>query len=116
MKICFLAPASNYHTKKWCKWFTEHGHQVHVVSFINAPIDNTTAHYVNTGADVDSRDSQKLEYLLRAREVKKIVDEIKPDVINAHYATSYGTVAALSGLRNYILSVWGIADCQGSCQ
>lgn len=108
MKICFLAPASNYHTKKWCKWFTEHGHQVHVVSFIDVPIDNVTVHYVNTGADAEAGDSQKLKYLLKAREVKKIVDEIKPDVVNAHYATSYGTVAALSGLKNYVLSVWGM--------
>ena len=63
MKICFLAPANNYHTKKWCKWFSEHDHEVHVVSFIDAEIKNATVHYVNTGATAESGDSQKIKYL-----------------------------------------------------
>ncbi|WP_296117112.1 glycosyltransferase [uncultured Eubacterium sp.] len=108
MRICFLAPASNYHTKKWCKWFTEHGHEVHVVSFINDEINNVDVHFIDTGASADSSDSQKLKYLLKARTVKKVVDEINPDIVNVHYATSYGTVAALSGIKNYVLSVWGM--------
>ena len=107
MKICFLAPANNYHTQKWCKWFTEHGHDVHVVSFIDAAIDNVVVHFVDSGADPESGDSQKIKYLFKARTVKKIVEDIAPDIVNVHYATSYGTVAALSGLKSYVLSVWG---------
>lgn len=107
MKICFLAPASNYHTKKWCKWFTEHGHEVHVVSFVDDKIENTVVHFINSGASVEDGDSQKLKYLFKARYVKKIVDKIRPDIVNVHYASSYGAVAALSGLRGYVLSLWG---------
>lgn len=99
MKICFLAPANNYHTKKWSKWFSNHGHEVHVISFIDDSIDNVKVHYIDTGVSTDSSDSKKIKYLLKARQVKKIVDTICPDVVNAHYATSYGTVAALSGLK-----------------
>lgn len=108
MRICFLAPASNYHTKKWCKWFCEHGHEVHVITFINDKIDNVSVHFVDTGASADSGDSEKIKYLFKAKRVKKIVEQIKPDVLNVHYATSYGTVAALSGLKGYTLSVWGM--------
>ena len=107
MRICFLAPANNYHTKKWCKWFSENGNEVHVVSFIDAEIENVCVHFVETGVLAENGDSQKIKYLLKAREVKKIVNEINPDIVNVHYATSYGTVAALSGLKGYILSVWG---------
>lgn len=107
MRICFLAPASNYHIKKWCKWFTEQGHEIHVVSFIDSAIPNVTVHYINTGVDAEASDMSKLRYLTKSREVKKTVDVINPDVINVHYATSYGTVAALSGIKKYVLSVWG---------
>lgn len=107
MRICFLAPANSYHTKKWCKWFTESGNEVHVVSFIDSEIENVSVHFVETGASAESGDSQKIKYLLKAKEVKRIVNEIMPDIVNAHYATSYGTVAALSGLKGYVLSVWG---------
>ena len=107
MRICFLAPANNYHTKKWCKWFTEQGYEVHVVSFIDSAIPNVVVHYINTGADAEGSDTSKLKYLIKAKAVRKIVDLINPDVVNVHYATSYGTVAALSGIKKYVLSVWG---------
>lgn len=107
MKICFIAPANNYHTQKWCHWFRNRGHQVDAISFTEGEIEGCTVHYINSGAGVRGSDAQKLKYLFQARKVHEIVNEIKPDVINAHYATSYGTVAALAGLPPYYLSVWG---------
>lgn len=107
MKICFVAPADNYHTKKWCKWFITQGHTVHVISFVHGDIDGAIVHYVETGAKTDSNDSKKLSYLFKAKKVKKIIDEINPDIVNAHYVSSYGAVVALSGVKNYIVSMWG---------
>lgn len=107
MKICFLAPANSAHTKKWCNYFTGKNHEVHVVSFIKADIEGAAVHYVSTGARADGGDLGKLKYLSRAGKVREIVSEIAPDIINVHYATSYGTAAALAGLRDYVLSVWG---------
>lgn len=107
MKICFIAPANNYHTKKWCNWFKKQGHQIDVISFVEGDIDDCIIHYIDSGVDVRSGDIQKLRYLLQARKVHQIVKDIKPDVINAHYATSYGMVAALAHLPSYYLSVWG---------
>ena len=107
MKICFLAPANSAHTKKWCGYFVSQGHEVHVVSFYDEKIDGVQLHYINTGANANGGDGQKLKYLLKAGAVRKVVKKIAPDVVNVHYATSYGTVAALSGLKNYILSIWG---------
>lgn len=107
MKICFIAPADNYHTIKWCNWFCSHGHEIHVVSFTDSSIDGVMVHSINSSVDVHGSDFGKLKYLKYARKVRQIVEQIKPDVINVHYATSYGTVVALSGLKNYVLSVWG---------
>ena len=107
MKICFIAPADNYHTVKWCNWFHGCGHDIHIVSFTGSAIDGVTVHSLNTGIDVHGSDFSKLKYLKYAGKVKQIVGQINPDVINVHYATSYGTVVALSGLKGYALSVWG---------
>lgn len=107
MKICFLAPSDSAHTKKWCRYFVSRGHEVHVISFCDEEIEGVYLHYVSTGADINGGDAQKLKYILKARTVRRIVKSIRPDVINAHYATSYGVVAALAGLKNYVLSVWG---------
>lgn len=107
MKICFLAPASSAHIRKWCRFFVSRGHEVHVVSFVNGEIDGVQGHLVQVGTEADAGDLDKLKYLLHAKEVKRIIRGIQPDIVNVHYATSYGTVAALAGLGRYVLSVWG---------
>lgn len=108
MRICFIAPANNYHTKKWCNWFIKNGDEVHVISFIKDTIDGATVHYINTGATATSSDRQKIRYLFHGREIRKIIKEIQPDIINAHYASSYGAATALAGINNFFLSVWGL--------
>lgn len=107
MIICFVAPADNYHTIKWCKYFLSKNYIVHVISFTNNAIENVNVHYIDTGANTNSSDFAKLKYLFKFRLVKSIIDTIRPDIISVHYASSYGVVAALSGIKNYTLSVWG---------
>lgn len=107
MRICFVGPANSAHIVKWCTWFSKHGHEVHVISFTQGDIRNITVHVINVGVNAESNDLAKLKYLFSGKKIKKIIDEIKPDVVNAHYATSYGTALALSGVKNYVLSVWG---------
>ena len=107
MKICFIGPANSAHIIKWCDWFTNHGYEVHVVSFANALINNTAVHYIGNQVNEHGGDFQKIRYLFGARKIKQIVEQINPDIISVHFASSYGTVAALSGLKKYVLSVWG---------
>lgn len=107
MKICFLALAGNYHTIKWCDYFNNKGWEVHVISFVNAEMSGVTLHYITSGTSTEKSDVSKLKYLLCASKVKNEIEKIQPDIISVHYASSYGTVAALAGLKNYFLSVWG---------
>ena len=107
MRICFVAPASNYHTIKWAKWFSKKGHEVHVISFIDAEIPGATVHFIDPGVSASDSDMKKLKYLLCFREIRRAIRKIRPDIVNAHYATSYGAVTALSGIKGYVLSVWG---------
>lgn len=107
MKICFVGPASSGHIKKWAVWFSQHGHEVHVVSFDDGEIEGCTVHHISNSINTRGKDGQKIKYLFQAKKVYKIVNEINPNVINAHYATSYGSVCALAGLKNYYVSVWG---------
>ena len=107
MKICFLAPANNYHTQKWCKYFVGQGHEVSVLSLTDGNITGAKVYWLNANTRATQSDFHKLKYLFQFSRVKKTIEEIKPDIINVHYASSYGTLAAISGLNNYIVSVWG---------
>lgn len=107
MRICFVGPSNSSHIIKWCNWFSKRGHEVHVISFTNDKIESATVHSINIGVNPNGSDVSKLKYLFTGKQIKTIINEIKPDIINAHYATSYGIAMALSGVKRYILSVWG---------
>lgn len=107
MRICFVGPSNSAHIIKWCIWFSKRGHEVHVISFTNDKIESAIVHSIDIRVNPNGSDVSKLKYLLTGKQIKTIVNEIKPDIINAHYATSYGIAMALSGVKRYILSVWG---------
>ena len=107
MIICFVGPANSSHIVKWCTWFTNRKHEVHVISFTEGKIPNTKVYVIDTGVSAGNSDFAKIGYLFSAKRIRKIIDEIKPDIVNAHYATSYGMALALSGVKDYVLSVWG---------
>jgi hypothetical protein len=92
---------------KWCNWFCNRGHEVHVISFTQGEIQSVIVHHVDVSVDADSSDIKKLKYLISGRKIRHFVDLIKPDIVSVHYASSYGVAVALSGLKGYILSVWG---------
>lgn len=109
MNIVFLAPANNYHTKKWCSWFYEHGHKVTVISLVppDEEIVGVDIIFLNPGCDSQNSDLRKLKYLTQIFKVRSIIETINPDIVNAHYASSYGALAAFAGISGFILSIWG---------
>jgi len=40
-------------------------------------------------------------------QVRKLIREINPDILHAHYAKLNGTLAALSGFHPFVLTAWG---------
>lgn len=114
MKVLFLADVNSSHTRKWILGLASRGVEVSIFS-MSAPredwytrVDVECAYF---GADPSLQDKQsafaKLSYLKAVAAVKRFVKEIKPDILHAHYATSYGMLGALSGKRPYLISVWG---------
>lgn len=103
MKVTFLAPLSSIHTIRWVNVFAEHGHDVHIISCHRLGKDaihpSVKVHMLPFKAP--------LGYYLNVFAIKSILREIQPDVLNAHYASGYGTLARLSGYHPLVLSVWG---------
>lgn len=113
MRICYLSHANNYHTIKWCRWFSQKGHKILVLSLEECTneemlsLDGVEIKWLKNSARRDSSSFKKLSYLLTVRQARKAVDQFKPDIVHAHYASSYGLVAALALHNDYYLSVWG---------
>ena len=103
MKIVFLAPLSVIHTIRWANVFAEHGHEVHVISMHDLSVDqlhqDVRPHMLPFKAPFG--------YYLNVFVIKSILQRIKPDMMNVHYASGYGTLARLSCYHPLALSVWG---------
>ena len=98
MKICFLAGANSIHSYKWIKYFADRGHEIHWISFnpyTQSRIENISFYYLEGNL------------LKKYLAVKKVIEEIKPDVLHAHYAGVNGFFGALTNFHPFILTAWG---------
>ncbi|TAA72855.1 glycosyltransferase [Planococcus salinarum] len=105
MKILFLANAASIHTVRWVNSLVDRNHEVHLVfNKGNEP----TCNKINSKVIIHKlKYSGTKGYFVNTLELKKYFKKIKPDVVNAHYASGYGVLARLSKLSPLILSVWG---------
>lgn len=105
MKICLFANGESIHTVRWCNYFNELGHEVHLISFHIVEIPNIHVHTVD-GGKINVRGGN-WRVLLKYRKVKKILKKISPDIFHALYATSYGVTGALCGFHPYVITALG---------
>ena len=102
MKIALIAAANSIHTVRWANGLSAAGHEVHIISqqpVVDRLDDEVQVHLFPSRGVVG--------YFSMAPAVRKLLDCIKPDIVNAHYASGYGTTARLVNYRPYVLSVWG---------
>ena len=111
LKILLLADASNVHTQKWATFFRNEKYEVHIISLLPAEIDDVKIHLLKSTAYAKRKNNMqynKVAVLFDVMpQIKKLFKKIKPDILHAHFASSYGLFAALSNYRPYFLSVWG---------
>lgn len=102
MRVALLASADNVHTVRWANALSQAGLAVHLISqhgFSSALDPKVERHQLgNRGA---------AGYISNVPALRAILRSVRPDLLNAHYASGYGTMARLSGFRPCVLSVWG---------
>jgi len=102
MKICYLANAASIHTKRWAEHFASIGNQVFVVSFDPGQIPNVPVIHIPSVFP-----QRHINVLMKLPKTRKIIHKINPDIVHAHYVTSYGIAGATAGMRPLVLSAWG---------
>lgn len=107
-----LSDANSIHTKRWVKSLSIRGIEIVLFSLSPNKSDwyNELPNVKIKSASHDSESSlwSKICYLKVIPRIKKIIKEEIPDIIHAHYASSYGLLGALVKTNiPYIVSVWG---------
>lgn len=114
-RILFLADINSIHTQRWVKNLERNGASIGIYS-LSAKSSNWIDDYNNieyrcagfTNETVRSNsDYNKFGYFSAAKEVRRFLKEFNPDIVHAHYASSYGMLAMRMRFNNTIISLWG---------
>jgi len=105
LRIVFLGAANDVHTVRWVNELVEKGIEVNLIYCR----DHSPQKDI-----VDSRVKQfplkystPMGYYFNSYELKKLLKTIKPSIINAHYASGYGSLLRLGNFQPSVLSVLG---------
>ena len=108
-KLLIFGPANSPHLLNWALPLKEMYNDIYEVKIL-------TFHLPALGMDYKGIDVQyikpmtgtKLDYFFQLGEVQKLIKAYAPDVIHAHYASSYGFISTtISYQCKKILTVWG---------
>lgn len=102
MRVVLLAGGASIHTIRWADALSDAGLRVHLLTrhpLLEPVRDAVEVEHISAPGMIG--------YALMAPRVRRLVRRIAPDLVNAHYASGYGTTARLAKLHPLLLSVWG---------
>src|SRR5690606_21009633 len=112
MKIMLLGDGNSLHIIKWTKGLTTKGIEVGLWSItkpdpgIYDDVKGLKLFYSNISQERLGLWA-KIKYLTLLHHLRKSIKAFGPDIVHAHFASSYGLLGALVGFRPFIISVWG---------
>jgi len=109
MKICCVECGDSIHTQRWVNYFAKKGDEVHLICWEVLPgyDDSIHIHLLTKLAPRIWRISQYLSFLLWLFQVRWLIRKIRPDIVEGHFVTVYGFLAACSGFHPLIIVAWG---------
>jgi len=116
MKVMILADPASAHTIKWVSSLSKKGVDIFLFGLTDYNPQNyyslRNVRIYSEGLDKSlftKKDGafSKIAYLKQIKKLKLFIKENNPDIVHAHYATSYGLLGVLSGFHPLVISVWG---------
>lgn len=109
MRLCYIADPRNIHTQRWIDYFVQRGHDIHLIT--NEPYaaqKGVKIHYILPHMLHKMQRGRGWTGLLLAKwVVTRQIQQIRPDILHAHFLRPYGWFAALSGFHPFVLTLWG---------
>jgi len=104
LNLLLIADGRSIHTQRWAEYFAERGHKVHLITYdpMNRTLPGVTEHVLSSHWN-----NLYLAFIPRHIAIKKLVRQIRPDLIHAHFIAKYGF--HLPGLMRCptVVSAWG---------
>lgn len=114
MRILILADMSAAHTFKWTDALAKQGYTIGIFDFfirdISEYLENRNiTFFCPKLPKIFNKDGSiiKIVYIFTLPYLFFVIIKFKPDILHAHYISSYGVLGALSGFKPFFVSVWG---------
>lgn len=113
MKVLMLSDLNSIHTIKWVTSLAGNGVEILLFGFGKLEVDDYNSY---SNVDICAFNLQikrgykilsKFSYLKALPKIKKLIRDFAPDLVHAHYASSYGLLASLAKSTPLVVSVWG---------
>lgn len=102
MRLAFLSIGRHIHTERWIRWFSDQGHECHLLTVQPGDVPGVTVHDIRRGFG-----PKPLRYAFSLAEVRACLKRLQPDLLNTHFLTGYGYWGHYSGFHPNVLTVWG---------
>ena len=100
--ICYLADSGSHHTQRWAQAFARRNYTVVILSLRDIPVEGVQVVALRPPPPL-----RKVGYLTTLLRIRKALNQLRPAIIHAHYASSYGLLAAIADRHPLIISCWG---------
>lgn len=100
LHLCLIGDAASIHLRRWALAMVERGFRVSAISATAQEIDGVR---VIALPPVRSH----YQWFLRLPALRRVMRALAPDIVHAHYITSYGLWGAACGRRPLVLTAWG---------
>ena len=111
-RILILADINSPHTQKWVDSLLKDNFKIGIFSFNSCnsnkykyEINMTVLHQAKSFSNMTFL--SKISYFFLFPKLLVSIIKFKPNVIHAHYASSYGLIGALTFFKPFIVSAWG---------
>ena len=105
MKLCIIGNPNSIHILRWVRYFSSRGHDVHLVG-IRSP-RNPIPENVNFHDLTLSINIRKVSYIFWMITIRKIIYQIQPDILHAHFINGAGWLGATTGFHPFIVTSHG---------
>lgn len=98
--ICLFGDAISVHVQRWASELLWRGWQVSLITARPHPIEGVRQIVLTPVR-------RSIDWPARISEARRAVEALKPDLVHAHYITSYGFLAACCDYQPLVMTAWG---------